>query len=97
MEQRICDAIKARNVICFQYKGGIRTVEPYCYGISTANNEILRGYQIGGHSGSGESLDWKRFTVNKISNLIITKGIFDGKRPKYNPNDKAMVTIFCNV
>lgn len=97
MNTMICSAINSKKVIRFDYNGGFRTVEPFCHGLSTAGNEVLRGYQTGGYSESGDSVGWKLFQVSKISSMTITNDYFDVKRPGYNPNDSAMTTIYCNV
>ncbi len=97
MNALICDAIAKRAIIQFDYDGGMRTVEPHCHGISTAGNEVLRGYQTGGYSESGRPVEWKLFDVSKISSLSITEKIFAQDRPFYNPNDKAMKIIHCHV
>lgn len=95
MNQEICQAIEDKKIVTFSYDGGSRTIEPHCYGISKAGNELLRAYQTGGYSKSGKSVDWKLFSVNKISNLEVSTDTFDGTRPQYNPNDKAMAQIYC--
>ncbi len=60
MNSLICNAIANKNIIEFYYKGGIRLVEPHCYGIQkNSGNDVLCGtklvatvclgvYQIGG-------------------------------------------------
>jgi predicted DNA-binding transcriptional regulator YafY len=93
----ICSAIESKKVIRFYYKGGFRRVEPFCYGVSTTGNEVLRAYQTGGYSESGNPIGWKLFRVSEISNLTLTDEHFDGVRPGYNPDDSAMTTIYCHV
>jgi len=97
MNKIICDAISKREIIQFYYDGGIRVVEPHCHGISTAGNEVLRGYQIEGFSESGNPVGWKLFDISKISSITSTGKTFAQNRPSYNPNDKAMKTVHCNV
>jgi len=97
MNQMICSAIQSRQVIRFYYNGGFRTVEPFCYGVSTAGNEVLRAYQTGGYSESGNPVGWKLFRVSEISSLTTTGEKFFGIRPDYNPQDSAMTTIYCHV
>ena len=97
MNPMLCSAIHSKKVIRFYYNGGFRTVEPLCYGVSTAGNEVLRGYQTGGYSESGNPIGWKLFRVSEISLLIITDEHFDGIRPGYNPNDSAMAIIYCHI
>lgn len=97
MNQTICEAINSRQVIRFNYKGGLRTVEPFCHGISTAGNEVLRGYQTSGYSESGNPVEWKLFRVAEISGLDMTSEHFSGIRQGYNPHDSAMTTVHCHV
>ena len=98
MKKVICSAIESRGVIRFYYKGGTRLVEPFCYGLhKSTGNEVLRGYQIGGYSVSGEPVGWRLYQLNKITNLVITDKIFSGIREHYNPNDSTMKTIICRI
>ena len=97
MNAAICAAIKSRAVVQFYYNGGPRTVEPHCHGISTAGNEVLRGYQTAGYSSSGNPVDWKLFVVADISSLRQTGATFPANRPDYNPNDRGMSSVHCHV
>ena len=97
MKGEICAAIHSRQLIRFYYNGGFRTVEPHCYGISTAGNEVLRAYQVGGYSESDKPVGWKLFVVSKISTLRVLAEHFTGPRPEYNPDDAAMQRIFCRL
>ena len=97
MRTTICSAIGSKQVIQFYYDGGSRLVEPFCYGMSKAGNELLRGYQISGYSKSGDTVGWKLFRASEISSLVVTDEHFTGIRDGYNPNDKAMTTIYCHV
>ncbi|EHO40348.1 hypothetical protein Calab_0709 [Caldithrix abyssi DSM 13497] len=97
MNNIICSAISSRKILRFYYNGGYITVEPYCHGIGRTGNELLRAFQIGGYSESGNPVHWKLFSVNKISNISITDEEFPGYRPEYNPKDPAMDKIYCCV
>lgn len=98
MKIEICSAINSKQVIEVYYNGGTRLVEPFCYGVhKNTNNEVLRCYQISGYSESGEPVGWKLFLATNISNLVITNKHFAGSREYYNPNDKAMTTIYCHI
>ena len=86
----------SKKVLSFYYNGGTRFVEPFCYGIHrSTDKEVLRGYQIGGYSESGESVGWKLFRVEEISKLMVTDRDFKGVREHYNPNDRIMKKIIC--
>lgn len=97
MIARICSAIRSRQVIRFYYNGGHRIVEPYCCGVSTAGNDVLRGYQTGGYSESGRPVEWKLFRLSEIRDLTLTNENFPGDRSEYNPNDSAMTSYHCRV
>ena len=85
------------NVIRFYYEDGFRIVEPFCHGESTAGNDVLRAFQIGGYSKSGNPRGWKLYEISKMTNLSILEDTFDGRRPHYNPNDTGMVRYYCRV
>lgn len=87
-------AIKSKLVIRFYYKNQLRVVEPFCYGVSTKGNDVLRGYQIGGYSESGPSPGWRLFRVEDMIAITITKESFDPDRREYNPADPAMARIY---
>ncbi|KYK38438.1 MAG: hypothetical protein AYK18_17155 [Theionarchaea archaeon DG-70] len=97
MNQMICSAIRSRNAIHFYYNGGFRTAEPFCHGASKNGIELLRAYQVEGHSESGNPAGWKLFRVEKIQHLTVTDNHFKGTRPLYNPDDSAMKVIYCRV
>lgn len=97
MNTEICKAIKNRNIIEFYYDGGIRIIEPYCYGIhKNTGNEVLRAFQVEGYSESG-ILGWKFFELKKISRINITNRQFKVQRQEYNPNDSDMTIIYCHL
>jgi hypothetical protein len=62
-----------------------------------AGNEVLRGYQIEGYSESGKPVGWKLYDVNEMRNIQITEYNFRQNRPHYNPADKGMRVVHCNV
>ena len=97
MNQEICDAIAARAVIEFNYRGLSRVVEPFCHGISRAGNEVLRAYQVGGDSESGTPFGWKLYEASHMSGITPTGATFERTRPGYNPNDSQMTSVHCSV
>lgn len=97
MNSVICTAIAKRLRISFHYQGHPRIVDPYCHGISTAGNEVLRGYQVGGTSSSGNTLGWRLFETSQMSGLVLTSSSFSPTQPGYNPADKGMTTIHCRI
>jgi hypothetical protein len=95
-DRTLRSALKNKEVLHFLYNGRPRIVEPQCYGISTADRPVLRGYQIAGKS-SSKLPALKLFDVEKIENLKTTKKHFLGPHKPYNPNDKAMKVIFASL
>lgn len=97
MSSSLCRAIRERRVVRFNYDGFTRVVEPYCYGVSTAGNDVVRGFQIGGHSKSGRPLGWRLFRVDEISGFTVLDSEFTGARTFYNRYDHDMESIYCRV
>jgi hypothetical protein len=97
MNAKICEAIDSQRILKFRYKGHKRVVEPFCHGRSQKGKETLRAYQVKGGSTSGRVPDWKFFTVAKMQGIEIKDEEFEGNRPRYNPNDKDMRSMCCNV
>jgi hypothetical protein len=96
-KELICQAISEKKVIQFLYDDKrLRKVEPFCCGISTQNNYVLRCFQTGGYS-SSRKFGWKMFDLMEMSKLEILDNKFDGNRKGYNPKDSAMVKIFCRI
>jgi hypothetical protein len=98
MRKDICSAIDSRKVVSFYYRGGIRFVEPFCFGLHKSfGKEVLRGYQVGGFSEFGEPFGWKIYTLDEISKLVVTDNNFRDDRKYYNPDDPMMKKIICRV
>jgi hypothetical protein len=95
MNELICRAIREHRVIEFYYDGGLRTAEPHCYGVSRQGNELLRAYQTAGYSESGQVVGWKLLRMDQLSQLVLAAERFADPRPQYNPNDKAMASVYC--
>lgn len=86
----LTNAIKNRKIIRISYSPGERLIEPHCLGRSKDGNLLLRAYQVGGASESGEHVNWKLFRLDRMSEPEDGGGNFAGPRPDYNPHDKAM-------
>lgn len=90
MTETIIDAIRNRRRIRFNYPPGLRIIEPHALGYSGDGDLLLRAYQTEGASASGEHENWKLFRLDRAGPMEPTEMTFDGPRPLYNPNDKAM-------
>ncbi len=96
MNVEICRAIREKRLLQLEYKGHMRTIAPHVYGIDSAGDEMLSGYQVGGGSAGGESSGWKSLKVSEIRELSVTAKKF-GPRREYRHNDPAMTEIFCQL
>lgn len=96
MRDAICAAIQNCELLEFEYEGLHRVVAPYCHGV-TNRGEVLRAVQVRGESRSRKMGFGKLWMVDKMRDLRRTAEAFVPDDPHYNPNDRAMVTIHCNV
>jgi hypothetical protein len=64
-------------------------VEDHCHGITSTDREVLRGYQTGGYSSSGNPVGWRLFEVEKISGFRQSGQTFARARPGYAPHDEG--------
>ncbi len=92
----LCRAIADKHLVQFKYDGRSRIVEPFCCGISTAGNYVLRGFQIRG-SDKTKPLCWRLYEMAEISQMSVTQHGFKGKREGYNSEDSAMTKFFCRI
>jgi hypothetical protein len=93
----LCQAIADKYIVQFKYDGRTRIVEPFCCGLSTADNFVLRGFQIRGTDKKTKPLCWRLYELSEMSQLNATRHGFKGKREDYNPEDSAMIKIFCCI
>lgn len=70
LKKIFCSAINSKQLIKFNYEDSTRIVESYCYGLSKADDEVLRAYQFKGQCKSGNPLGWKLFSASKMENII---------------------------
>jgi hypothetical protein len=85
----ISNAIRELRTLRLVYEWGERLVEPHAYGVGSENQELLRAYQVGGASQSGDAIGWKLFRVDEIRSLAVA-GTFPGPRHGYRRDDAAM-------
>ena len=97
MRDIACDAINDKKVVEFSYDGYHRQVEPYKFGVSTAGNIVLTGFQIGGGSSSGKNKGFKMFKIDEIWDLTITDQEFREPQQGYSTTDKRLNQIHCQV
>ena len=86
----IRDAIRRRHLLLINYDPGHRIVEPHAFGESKDGNQLLRAFQVSGASLSNEHVNWKLFRVDRAISISLHTETFNGPRPDYNRDDKAM-------
>lgn len=90
MSDSFKNAILNRKQMTLYYDPGQRVIEPHALGYSSDGNLLLRAYQTGGASASGEHEHWKLFRIDRAG-VANDNGVqFDGPRPGYKKGDKAM-------
>jgi hypothetical protein len=97
MTTAVCEAIRRRRLLQFDYHGLQRIVAPYCHGISTRGTDVLRAVQLRGESSSGGFGFGKLWTVADMRNAQVLPESFLPNDPDYNPDDSAMQRIHCRV
>lgn len=96
-ENIVCEAIRKRLLLTFDYDGLLRVVAPYCHGTSTRGVASLRAVQVSGSSRSGGLGFGKLWSLSKMRNLQLTNETFVPDDPNYNPNDSGMREIHCRI
>lgn len=97
IDPKLKNAVATKSVIEFQYDGHPRIVEPHCYGVNEAGNNVIRVFLIGGYSSSGRAEGWRTYKQGRITLLRFTGEHFEHPRLGYKRNDSDMVQIFEQV
>ena len=105
----VIDAINNRRGVLIKYHGennthtGARYIEPYVYGLTTANNPAIRAYQYYGDTKRGVP-QWKLLRLDRIESWEPTDNTFDLEpqargwaAEAFNGNDKLLPTIYSTV
>jgi len=95
-EHEIYTAIHKRRRVRFWYRGGVRVVEPYAYGVADSGRPILRGYQVSGYS-HAHAQGWKLFRVEEIREFALLDETFAEPHDGYMRNDPTMTKIYCEL
>ena len=91
MNEQICEAISEMRILTFTYDDPPRVVEPHARGLSKADKEIVRAYQIDGGTNSEDGeLGWRPFLVGKMQHIQVLEDVFTETRPQYVRGDRGM-------
>jgi hypothetical protein len=96
-DERVCQAIRERRLLEFDYDGKRRVTEPYCHGTSTTGKESVRALQVGGNTRPGGFGFGKMWTIAKMADVSVSQTTFVPDDPNYNPDDSAMSAIHCRI
>lgn len=91
----ICDAIRGRKLMMYEYGGLIRVVEPHLLGETAAGALLLSGWLRPGYSRSDPNGGWRTWRVDRIGSEQLLDHQFPGPRPGYNPADPRMARVHC--
>ena len=92
-----CDALRQGKRLAITYDGCARIVEVHAVGLSTAENPVMRVWQVSGGSASREHTGWKLLRLDKTWRYAITEEISDAPRPKYKHGDRDIAAIRCQI
>ncbi len=95
LDTLICDAIRGRKLMMYEYGGLIRVVEPHLLGETAAGARLLSGWLRPGYSRSSPNGGWRSWRVDRIGSEQLLDHQFDGARPGYNPADPRMTRVIC--
>jgi predicted DNA-binding transcriptional regulator YafY len=91
-------AINEHKLVKIWYEPGTRTIECHALGYGSVGQVLLRAFQIDGASSSNEHINWKLFRLDRMRDVELTGVGFDGPRPEYKLNDRAMTRgIICQL
>jgi hypothetical protein len=93
----ICEAVRRRVLLEFDYDGLHRVVQPYRHGIGLTGRESLRAIQIAGQNRGKQGAAGKLWTVSKMVNLSVSAQSFLPDDVNDDPQDSAFESIDCAV
>lgn len=94
MKTILIAAIQKRSILQFSYRDHFRVVEPYAFGVSSANNDVLRCFQIEGTSHRGIVPCWGLMLISEIRDFIVTERFFTLTHHEYRRDDKGVTLIY---
>ena len=90
-------AILERRLLHFSYGGYPRVVEPHAYGVSTAGEVVLHGYQTAGGSASEPPPGWRTFTVAEMGEIVVAETGFSGPRRSYTGDRPKLDPLWAEI
>lgn len=78
------------------YGGGPRLIEPHAYGLSKKGKELLKAWQVSGHSNSRRATGWKTFRLDRITAILPAPEPFQ-LQPDWTGAAPEIITTFATV
>lgn len=92
-----CDALQQGKRLAVTYDGYTRIVEVHAVGLSTAENPVMRVWQVSGGSASGERTGWKLLRLDKSWRYAILDEVSNAPRSGYKRGDRDIAVIRCQI
>jgi hypothetical protein len=92
-----CKALREGKVLELRYEAYSRALEVHACGYTKQGHAVLRGWQVGGGSKSGEKKGWKLLRLDEASAGVITEEPSQAPRRGYKLGDKDMARIICEI
>jgi hypothetical protein len=93
----LCEAIRRRRLLMFEYGDRMRVVEPHLYGVNTAGREALSAWLRPGHSRADPDGGWRMYLVEGMHAVQLLPDAFDAPREGFNPDDPHLPEVFCRL
>lgn len=93
MHELIRKGVRESRLLCFRYKGAVRTVEPHSYGGQANGSDALCAWQLFGGSGQ----EFRLFRTDEIEIIQLLDENFDGPRPGYRRGDSRFVVMHAEL
>jgi WYL domain len=91
------EALAARSVVTFTYKGQTRTVEPHALGRANDDKPALLAWQTSGGSNTKPPPGWRVFIVAEIEGLAVTAETFAKPRADYGAKGRGLKSVEAEV
>lgn len=95
MNGTICEAIRTRRLLIFEYADLMRVVEPHLYGVNSAGHEALTAWLRPGNSRVDPGGGWRNYLVADMHHVQLLDESFESPRPGYNAHDPRPVRVYC--
>ena len=92
-----CLALREGKILDLHYDGYGRCLEVHVCGYTKQGHAVVRGWQVGGGSSSGERTGWKLMRLDEASAAHLSDQVSQAPRKGFKLGDPAMARIICEV